>query len=611
MKRALGIIIFLSLLPFIYWVQIQLVDEWRTATITTKEFEQLSDFQVIEQPLPVVLKDKDGEIFSEYFTEWRSPLTLEEIPYFAQQLFILSEDRIFYEHKGFDLASIARAVAINSSEQSIQQGASTITQQLIRMKFLHTEKSYERKVKELLLARKFEQTFSKEEILEMYLNEMYFSNRVYGIGAAATFYFSKPLQQLHPAEIAFISAIPNNPAKYNPIQHFEDTKKRQERLLKLMYEQQLLNEQQLDEALHFPIQLTIKQKQQKHQMYADFVLDRLSHDLLEAFRSTLPQETSEESIMQQFQNKYNELLTQGLVIHTALDQKKQLQVTHDLNQLLAGTPHQNAGVVIDNATRKVVALYAGTHYENFGFNPAFQAYRQPGSVFKPLFVYGPLFETGTYFPHSKIDSRPICIGNYCPKNFGNYTYGYTSLKEAFMLSHNTAAVRSLQQVGIEDAFQSIAPFQFSKVGQEDHHYSAALGGLTYGVTPFEIADAYTSFIDGFYLPTSPIESVKTIQGELIELPKKEVKKLWKEQSVATMRDLLQLTRMEGTARGVHAVDNYVGAKTGTTNQYKDIWLVALSDRYSIAAWMGTENNRSVQQEAEQKKHIQMANRLLD
>ena len=123
-----------------------------------------------------MLKDKDGEIFSEYFTEWRSPLTLEEIPYFAQQLFILSEDRIFYEHKGFDLASIARAVAINSSEQSIQQGASTITQQLIRMKFLHTEKSYERKVKELLLARKFEQTFSKEEILEMYLNEMYFSN---------------------------------------------------------------------------------------------------------------------------------------------------------------------------------------------------------------------------------------------------------------------------------------------------------------------------------------------------------------------------------------------------------------------------------------------------
>ena len=180
------------------------------------------------------MTDRNGRIFAEEYVEWRHPLPLDSIPEFMQQLFLVSEDQGFFEHKGYDVAAIVRAFAVNARSDDMSQGGSTITQQLVRMRFLTTEKTYERKFKELLYAAELEKQSTKEEILEMYLNEMFFGNQVYGIGAAATYYFDRPLDKLNPAEMAFIAAIPNNPSRYDPLRDFEQTKKRQERLLSVL-----------------------------------------------------------------------------------------------------------------------------------------------------------------------------------------------------------------------------------------------------------------------------------------------------------------------------------------------------------------------------------------
>lgn len=189
--------------------------------------------------------DRNGNLFSEDYVEWRNPVSYKEVPEIAKQLFILSEDRNFYQHIGFDISGIIRAVAENAKQNSIQQGGSTITQQPVRMLYLSEEKTYERKLMEIFYAYELEKLYDKDKILEMYLNEMYFANQVYGIGGAATYYFNKPLQECTVAEIAFLAAIPNNPSLYDPLVHFENTKARQERLIDILAKEKMIT---LEEA---------------------------------------------------------------------------------------------------------------------------------------------------------------------------------------------------------------------------------------------------------------------------------------------------------------------------------------------------------------------------
>ncbi len=231
MRRTIGFLLILLSFPVI-WLLLSFI---HTELLNASELKAtIQDSVQVSTPVfssPVILVDKNKQVFSEDYVEWREPLTLEQIPLFVQDLFIQSEDDEFYKHIGFDFSAIFRAIFANAGAQAKEQGASTITQQLVRLRYLSTEKTYERKLTELVYAYEMEKEYSKEEILTNYLNEIYFGNQVYGIGAAASYYFNKPLGELTEAELTFISAIPNNPALYNPIDHFEATKKRQERLI--------------------------------------------------------------------------------------------------------------------------------------------------------------------------------------------------------------------------------------------------------------------------------------------------------------------------------------------------------------------------------------------
>lgn len=616
MNKAFGFLLIFLCIPILWGIGDNIFKEVQIAAAHEEKITTAIRLPEVQAQLPVTLIDKDGHTFSEEYVEWRQPLTLQEIPQIAQEIFIVSEDEDFYKHIGFDLSAIARAVIANSNANNISQGGSTITQQLVRMRYLSEEKTYERKLTELFYAYELEKEFDKETILAMYLNESYFSNQVYGIGAAATYYFQKPLQELSVAEIAFISAIPNNPSLYNPLKNFEDTKARQERLLDTLAKSGTITQAEATTYKTETITLNVKNKLQSHPMYSTYVLQELRWLVAEkeGFADRLTNAKSEDekkTIKGQLDKRLNFLYQNGLTIYTALDPDKQIHDENRMTTILGSGELQAAGAVIDNATREIVSLYAGKDYEKFDYHRAYQGTRQPGSAFKPLAVYAPFFETTTHTPDSTVSGRNYCVGSFCPQNYGGYVYGDVSIRTAFRHSYNTSAVRLFNTVGIETAFSYLDRFHFRSIVEKDRNYATALGGLTYGVTALELADAYTSFIDGSYVQAHSIRKVTMSDGTELFNADTDRDQIWSPKTVKYMRSLLADVVANGTGQGVYSNSNYVGAKTGTTNDYRDYWLAGLNDNYTAAVWIGYDKPQSMEKLEAYKIHHKLFNVLLE
>ncbi|MGR6903908.1 transglycosylase domain-containing protein [Lysinibacillus sp. BSL11] len=616
MKKAFGFFIIVLSLPALWWISTNIKTEINIAQAHEEQMTNAIHLPEVEAQLPVTLIDRNGQTFSEEYVEWRQPLSLQEIPQIAQEIFITSEDADFYTHIGFDLSAIIRAVVANSNSNTTSQGGSTITQQLVRMRYLSEEKTYERKLTELFYAYELEKEFDKEAILTMYLNESYFSNQVYGIGGAATYYFQKPLQELSIAEIAFIAAIPNNPSLYNPLKNYDQTKARQERLLDTLAANGAITEEEVKDYKADPITLNVKDKIQSYPMYSTYVLQELKWLIAEkegyADRlSSTDNEEEKKKIKAQLDNRLNTLFQNGLIIHTALDPTKQQHDEEKMSAILGTSPLQAAGAAIENQSREIVSLYAGKNYEKFDFHRAFQGTRQPGSAFKPLAVYAPFFETTSHTPDSIVNGGRYCVGSFCPQNYGGYTYGDVSIRTAFRHSYNTSALRLFQTVGVETAFHYLNRFHFRSIVEKDYNYAASLGGLTYGVTALELADAYTSFIDGSYVLAHSIRKVTAIDGTELYSWDSQREQIWSPKTVKYMRELLADVVANGTGQGVYSNSSYVGAKTGTTNDYRDYWLAGLNNEYTAAVWLGYDKPQSMQQLEEYKIHHQLFNVLLE
>ncbi|MED3876395.1 transglycosylase domain-containing protein [Lysinibacillus capsici] len=616
MKKAFGFFIIVLSLPALWWISTNIKTEINIAQAHEEQMTNAIHLPEVEAQLPVTLIDRNGQTFSEEYVEWRQPLSLQEIPQIAQEIFITSEDADFYTHIGFDLSAIIRAVVANSNSNTTSQGGSTITQQLVRMRYLSEEKTYERKLTELFYAYELEKEFDKEAILTMYLNESYFSNQVYGIGGAATYYFQKPLQELSIAEITFIAAIPNNPSLYNPLKNYDQTKARQERLLDTLAANGAITEGEAKNYKADAITLNVKDKIQSYPMYSTYVLQELKWLIAEkegyADRlSSTDNEEEKKKIKAQLDIRLNTLFQNGLIIHTALDPTKQQHDEEKMSAILGTSPWQAAGAAIENQSREIVSLYAGKNYEKFDFHRAFQGTRQPGSAFKPLAVYAPFFETTSHTPDSIVNGGRYCVGSFCPQNYGGYTYGDVSIRTAFRHSYNTSALRLFQTVGVETAFHYLNRFHFSSIVEKDYNYAASLGGLTYGVTALELADAYTSFIDGSYVLAHSIRKVTALDGTELYSWDTQRDQIWSPKTVKYMRELLADVVANGTGQGVYSNSSYVGAKTGTTNDYRDYWLAGLNNEYTAAVWLGYDKPQSMQQLEEYKIHHQLFNVLLE
>ncbi|WP_102694224.1 transglycosylase domain-containing protein [Rummeliibacillus pycnus] len=600
MRKIVGSLIIICSLPLLFFLFEKISTEVQTAKAFEKQFTSNIQLDAPNVLVPTILKDRNNKVFSEEYTEWRKPLGLADIPEFVQQLFITSEDTNFYNHIGFDLTGIARAFMANRSSGTASQGGSTITQQLVRMRYLSQEKTYERKMLEIFYAYELERKTTKDEILNMYLNEMYFSNGAYGINGAATYYFNKPVYKLSKAQMAFIAAIPNNPSLYDPLRHFKNTKKRQERLIDKLVEKNILSKQEAEKIKKEKIVIKLKKKKQLYPAYSTYVMNEFRSLIAtkEGYNDQLQvAKTSQQrkAINIKLSNRVNKLLSQGLIINTALSPSKEAADTTNINRILENRGNlQASAVVIDNTNREIISIYAGKGYKKYDYNRAYQGARQPGSAFKPLIDYAPYFEETHATPFTYVSGAPFCIGNYCPQNYGGQVLGNVTIQQGFRNSYNTVAMRLFHQLGIKKAFSYLKPFQFDSLTKQDHVYSAAIGGLTHGVTTAELADAYTSFINGDYRPVHTIRSVKDSNGNVLYKWDSKNKQVWSSSTVSHIRFLMSDVVQHGTGVGIHVNAPYVGAKTGTTNDYRDFWLAGLTNRYTSAVWLGYDRPQNME-----------------
>lgn len=540
--------------------------------------------------------DRDGSLISEIVSndENRVFVKYDKIPDSVKELFLRSEDRNFYDHKGIDFMGVIRALAANVKNHGISQGASTITQQLSRNLYLSHERSFSRKFTELLYSYELERKFTKEEILESYLNTIYFSNGVYGVGSAANYYFDKPLSSLTLAQMAFISAIPNNPTLYDPLKQFKHTKKRQERLLGILEKDGVITKKQYKKAVKEKISLSLSEKKNLYPDYVTYANEEFT-DLVsdqEGFTKRLKKaktEGAKKAIQKELSEKVSALLQDGVKIYTALDPSLQQRAVYQLNAQLPYQGVEGGSAVINHQTHQIVALAGGKNYKKFDFNYAYQAQRQPGSAIKPLLDYGPYIDQTGATASSKISAGKFCSSGYCPQNYSHKTYGTVTLETAFKNSYNTPAIRMLDTVGVKKGFSYLEKFSFEHIVADDYRLPSALGGFTKGFSPLEMTDAYTVFGNqGAYTRNHSITKVTDLNGKTLYKWKESPKQIYSQRTNETMRKLLASVVKSGTGKKANFNSPYIGGKTGTSNDYKDIWFVGLTDQYTMGVWVGRD-----------------------
>ncbi|MFY2157200.1 transglycosylase domain-containing protein [Cytobacillus firmus] len=599
MRSWSGYIIIILLLPIFSLLVIAVSAESQKF----QGFHELLDekFEIKEVTLPQTsyIKAGNGHVISEMYSPVnRINLSSGDISPFLKDIFITAEDQHFYDHAGFDIAAIGRALAVNIRSDDIQQGASTITQQLARNIFLSHEQSYNRKLSELLYAYELERKLSKEKILELYINAIYFHNGAYGIEAASQLYFKKSAKDLTKAQEAFLAAIPNNPSLYDPIKHFDHTKERQERLIDQLKEEQLLSAEEAAKMKNERIQLQIKQKIDLYPDYVSYVEAEMREliSVREGFQDKLltGDDQEKEKLNTKLDKKVSKLIEQGIIIQTSLNPVIQEKTVKSLNKRLPFKDVEGAAAVIHNETQEIIALAGGKNYNKYDFNRAFQSHRQPGSAIKPLLVYAPYIERTDASIHDQVNAAPFCKNGFCPQNYGGARYGQTTLETAFMYSYNTPAVRLLDEIGIGNGFLDLDKFNFKQVSERDHALTAAIGGFTYGMTPLELTSAYTVFAnDGAYRPARAIRKITDLKGKLLYSWDDDQTQIWSEKTIEKMRNLMARTVQSGTARKARLPYGYAGGKTGTTNGYHDFWFVGLTDQYTAGVWVGKDRPGSL------------------
>lgn len=532
-------------------------------------------------------------------------LEYDAIPKYCIDSLLATEDRKFYEHPGYDIYAIIRAAkAYLENDGEIRQGGSTITQQLARTIYLTNEKTVERKVKEVFLAANLEKKYSKNDILEFYLNNIYFANGYYGIQAASYGYLGKPAGELTLSEAAFLCGIPNSPADYNPKKRYDNAIVRRDSVLKQMYENDYISKDEYNEALAEKIELKSTDRDVKD--YAEtftyycavrMLMGQQGFVFRNDFTSDEDKETYEDMYEEEYYRVKRSLYRKGYRIYTSINPEKQELLQQSIDEGLAeyGEKQKNgvyalqaSAVCIDNETGYVVAEIGGRRQsmEGYTLNRAFQSPRQPGSSIKPLVVYTPIFEKG-YYPDTKVIDERFEGG---PRNSGGVYSGEIDLRYAVSVSKNTVAWKIFEELTPRVGLDYLKRMNFGSLVLKDYVPAASLGGLTYGVTALEMAAAYeTLYNDGLYRTPTCILRITDSDGELLAGGygnENDSKRIYETNASRMMTDVLKTVMISGTGRKL-AVDGITTAgKTGTTENQRDGWFVGFSGYYTTAVWVG-------------------------
>ncbi len=555
--------------------------------------------------------DSSGkEIANLYYDQNRVEIPLESVPLHVQRAFIAIEDERFYDHFGVDPVAIVRALVSNIKNRNwTDQGGSTITQQIIKTAFLTPQKTYQRKIQEAWLAIKMERQYSKNEILEIYLNQIPFGQGAYGIESAATTYFNKSAEELTLAEASLLATIPRSPNYYSPFVNFEAAKQRQSLVLQNMYRLGFISHQKMTDAREEEIILgEPPSRQYDYPYFVDYVLH---HELIHTLMSLPQYKTREEA--------YEAVYNMGLKIYTTLDtdaQKKTEEVISNeslypqnvrvdmalLKEMmkeksLNSYPKevltedgllqpQAAAVVANPVSGEVLALVGGREYSKSNQSLRYLSRRQPGSAIKPIAVYAPAMEENLITPGSIIDDAPFIRGSWAPENFDRLFRGLVTVREALVPSLNVAAVKTFAQLTPEIGLAYLKQMGVTSIQDGDYNLATGIGGMTQGISPLEMAQAYAVLANqGIKVNLHTIKRIEDRNGQTIFDQRSEPEAVLSSQTAYMITDILKDVVRRGTAARLR-VGRPVAAKTGTTSDNRDAYLVAYTPDLVASFWMG-------------------------
>ena len=506
----------------------------------------------------------------------RLPIDINKVPQNLQNAFIAAEDNRFYEHIGIDPIGIFRAIFANLTNRGIAQGGSTITQQLAKNAFLSQEQTLKRKIQEAMLALEIEHKYSKKEILEMYMNQIYFGQGAYGIQTAAKTYFNKDVNELTLTQCAMLAGLPKSPNYYSPFNNLNEVKKRKNVVLDQMVKYGYVSAAEAEDAKNQDLGLSKSHQSKEADEYASFI----------------------DYVSQQVAKKYGDdaLYKEGLKIYTTMDVDKQHAAVRAMRNLPNNytdenglTQPQAAIVSIDPKTGHILAMVGGRGQDSF--NRASMAVRQPGSAFKPFVYLTALQHDMT--PDTTMNDQPVTYGNWSPKNAGGSYSGTMTLSDALAHSVNTIAVQLADQVGTKNIIANAKKMGITTLDAKDDNLAMALGGLTKGVTPLEMASAYGTFANkGVHVKPTAIVKILDRNGNVLEdastLEKEETKtRVMSEREAYEMTTMLEGVIDHGTGTAA-AIGRPAAGKTGTTDDNKDAWFVGYTPDIVTAVWIGDD-----------------------
>ena len=506
-------------------------------------------------------------------TENRLPVKLSQVPKDLQNAFIATEDNRFYSHHGVDPIGIMRAIWVNIAHDGVAEGGSTITQQLARNAFLTQDRTLKRKIMEAMLAIRIEQYYTKQEILEMYLNQIYFGQGAYGVQAAAHVYFGKNVQDLDLAQSAMLAGLPQSPNYYSPLTNYKAGKARQAVVLGQMVKYDYIDQATADKAKDEDLGLREKSEAAHSDNNASYFIDYVISEIAEKYGD-------------------DAVYKDGLKIYTTIDMKAQdaaVQAMHNLPNFYTDdkglTQPQGALIAINPHNGYIVAMVGGRGDDSF--NRAVLAERQPGSAFKP-FVYLAAIQDGMT-PGTVMDDKKIEFNGWSPKNYEGTYSGQMTLRDALQHSVNTIAVQLADAVGMRKVLNLASSLGITTLDDsKDNNLAAALGGLTNGVKPIDMAVAYGTLANGG-VKVKPVAITKIVDrnGQVVEENSTEEQRVVDPKYAYVITNMLESVMSGGTGGGA-SIGRPAAGKTGTTDESKDAWFVGYTPDLVAAVWMGDD-----------------------
>jgi penicillin-binding protein 1A len=520
--------------------------------------EASNQLEDLTPSLTTRIYDVKGKIIGELFTERRDYVELSGVPQIIKKAFLASEDERFYSHPGIDIRGIARALWQDIISLDIVEGASTITQQLSRSRFLTPKQVLDRKIKEIFLALMLEKKYTKDQIFEAYLNQIYLGHGVYGIKAAAKTYFGKELQDLNLAEVAMLVGVARSPGNFSPYVNFQAAQRQQRRVLQRMRALRFITEEEYQKAISTPIVLSgLESNPSFAPHFIDYVLKELGKNFDE-----------------------RTIFSGGLKVYTTLDADLQKFA----NQCLQESEYEGAILCIDPQNGYIKAMVGGRNYQASKFNRAVQAYRQPGSTFKP-FIYAASMDSG-FTPSSVLVDEPLAFPNgWKPQNYEKKFRGAITLREALEGSVNIIGIKLLQETGIDKVISYARKMGIRSPLRRD--LSLALG--TSEVTLLELTTAYCAFANKGMVPEPiAILRVEDTRGRVLYENRPSLQRALSPDTAYIMARLLQGVIERGTARRAD-IGRPAGGKTGTTEDFIDAWFIGFTPDLVCGIYLGNDD----------------------